>query len=554
MVKKYIDQDLLFTSISQNSINKIELMIINLGSSNGEEIDVENLNGTMVDKIIEIANSHKQQINEGITKLSELTTKEEYTSERQKILDAVDSIRTHLIDPAENTFALRMTDNTSKMNIINSLKSELDAINIPDFDTLIKDANSSFDNSTSGYTNGILGIIHMSHQNGAKNNPRADYENKSQLLTQINMDSRYVLQESETRDNNKDYTNMLLSSRNSPHLYVIISGFIKLPDNLSTVSFDLEADKGAYMKLNNQLIIKNNYAINPPWMNKFPENSSSSEYTIFDLKNVFKLTSKLVPFQIHASKPHNKLILKWNINGQGLTVIPEGAFYHNASENDIYVREEYSEYEHYGCYSDSSSRDIPGRGGTKTFDEAVIKASEMNLPYFGLQWTNGLGKQKAEFWYPRNGEKFGIYGKSPNCIKMEDGSSQMGGFSWANSVYVKKGINIKDHMEPQYEHYGCYGDNGSRDIVGRGGRKNYKDAHKAAVGMDLPYFGLQWTNGLGKKQAEFWYPSPKDSDKFGSYGTRTSCIKMEDGSGQMGGYSWANSVYVKEGVDPNKYK
>ena len=65
------------------------------------------------------------------------------------------------------------------------------------------------------------------------------------------------------------------------------------------------------MKLNNQLIIKNNYAINPPWMNKFPENSSSSEYTIFDLKNVFKLTSKLVPFQIHASKPHNKLILKW---------------------------------------------------------------------------------------------------------------------------------------------------------------------------------------------------------------------------------------------------
>jgi hypothetical protein len=288
----------------------------------------------MIDSIIKTQDTEIESLKTDVDSLKQITNKNEYDTTKTNIQNSLEKSKEILQKAKELIINLKNDNQTVYSNRISETISKIDEIEIRNYDDIITDIRKSLDNSTNNYKNGVLGIIHMSHQNGAKNNPRADYENKYQLLSYLNFSDQFVLQKSQITAAN--YNSKLLSSRNSPHLYVILSGYLKLPDNFNTIQFKADSSSGMYMRLNNKIIIKNNY-LNHPWLRNYANGPTSETFNIVDIKDKLGISSTVIPYEIHIMKPHNKFILSWNIDGSGYVTIPSQAYYHNKSENEIYI-------------------------------------------------------------------------------------------------------------------------------------------------------------------------------------------------------------------------
>lgn len=96
-----------------------------------------------------------------------------------------------------------------------------------------------------------------------------------------------------------------------------------------------------------------------------------------------------------------------------------------------------------GCYKDCKGRDLPKKIGNYNINHCRNKAIKNNNKYYGLQYQNGIGKNRplGECWV---GNTYGSQGKASNCKTLN--KNQVYGQSCTNAVYKvvnKLNNNIK---------------------------------------------------------------------------------------------------------------
>ena len=96
-----------------------------------------------------------------------------------------------------------------------------------------------------------------------------------------------------------------------------------------------------------------------------------------------------------------------------------------------------------GCYKDCKGRDLPKKIGNYNINHCRKKAIKNNNTYYGLQYQNGIGKNRplGECWV---GNTYGSQGKTSNCKTLD--KNQVYGQSCTNAVYKvvnKLNNNIK---------------------------------------------------------------------------------------------------------------
>jgi hypothetical protein len=121
----------------------------------------------------------------------------------------------------------------------------------------------------------------------------------------------------------------------------------------------------------------------------------------------------------------------------------------------------------------------------------------------------------------------------------------------SNEICKLDGKNIKvSEYAKDSDYMGCFTDKPSRALSKKlNGEYSFYDCEQEAMKGGYKYFSLQDTNAYDNKKAQCFLGNTEDYKKYGS---NTNCVKMT--SGEMGGGSWANSVYEtkKKNKDGNK--